>query len=159
LQLAARRRYELLAANHYPQTDGIQKVYIPLKSYIKVMSADQPRTAPEYRILDRESDIANLIPGDRVIILIDHGRKPRWMVYGGHKPVALNQSTNCAFIELPDGYKGEEVDIFGVWESFVKYLQFPGGHIEFDSYHRNLRAVQAGTEEYALMKNLADMLE
>lgn len=118
----------------------------------------EPRTTPDNRFVNREADITDLIPGDRVKVVIDRGRRPTWMVYGGHEPVGLNKFTKCTFIDIPEGYKGEDVDLFRVWESYAKYLQFPGEHIEFDSHHRNLRAVQRGTEGYSSMKTLADML-
>lgn len=118
----------------------------------------EPRTKPAYRLINREADITDLIPGDRVKVVIDHGRRPTWMVYEGHKPIGLNHSTKCTFIDIPEGYNGEDVDFFRVWESYAKYLQFPGEHMELDYYHRNLRVVKRETDEYQSMKTLADML-
>lgn len=116
----------------------------------------EERTKPAYRIVNRESDISELIPGDRVKVLIEHGRPPKWMVYGGQKPAGLRPSTKCTFIEVPEACQGENIGSFSAWESYVRYLQFDG-QILFNSFHREFRTVPRETEEYRLMKQLADM--
>jgi hypothetical protein len=116
------------------------------------------RTSPAYHFVKQEADIANLISGDRVKVVIDHGKQPKWMVYGGHDTSELESSTICPFIELPEDYEGRDVDFFRVWESYAKYLQFPGEHIEFNSLYLDSKIFKCGTREYQSAKALADRL-
>ncbi len=120
--------------------------------------ASEPRTEPKFQLVQREADIANLIPGDRVKVVMNGDRESHWMVYGGHNTPKLERLTKCTFIELPERYPEGEASYFMVWESQLIYLQFSDQGVRFDALHRNLRWIHNGTEEYDGIKNLAYLL-
>lgn len=119
---------------------------------------NESRIIPNYQFVNREADLSDLIAGDRIKIIFNYGRSPTWMVYCGHQSLALSRETKCTFIDIPEMYNGNEVDLFHLWESYLPYIHFLSGGIKFDSHHINMRDVLKGTDEYTSMKTLVDML-
>jgi len=122
--------------------------------------AEQEQRQPGYRLVNRESDLTDLIPGDRVKVSND--KRIKWMVYQkmdhGEGNEGLNHQSEAFFIQIPDGHKGEDDAQFDLWRSYVKHLQFEKGTVYINYYHRNLTQVKPGTEQHAELKTLADML-
>ena len=62
------------------------------------MPESQGRSEPEYRTVASERDISDLIPGDRVPVVLEAGEPCVVMVYGGHFPHPVCAETRCTFI-------------------------------------------------------------
>lgn len=106
--------------------------------------------------MEQEEDIASLIPGDWVFVTVEAGKR-RMMVYAGHG-FPLCKDTKCSFIEIPSGYTGQDVEQFYIWKSNIQDLQFPRGFLTLNSLHKDLDVVRAGTEKYASIKSLCELV-
>jgi hypothetical protein len=112
---------------------------------------------PELRPVHGRTDISDLIPGDRVFVMISSASDRKLMTYVGHNPAAFDETTLCQFIGLPEGYKGRDVPCFNVWKTELYQLRYRRGSILFPEEHIRMEAVVPETEEYKIMKSLADM--
>ena len=120
---------------------------------------------PGYQIVKRESDIIDLIPGDRVLVAINQGLRPERMVYATPQLEDRSLSTECEFIQIPDNYGGGDPDSFLIWKATTTNLRFIEEYVQLqirelqkDDPRRMSRRVQQGTPEYDHVKSLVDML-
>ncbi len=117
--------------------------------------------APTYRSVERELDLEDLIPGDRVRVQIAEKIIPMTyekMVHGNGQE-RLNSKSEIYFIEIPGDYNKEDKSVLNVWTSLVKTMQFPDRHIYLDRLHRNIERIDQDHTRYNSVKSLIDLLE
>jgi hypothetical protein len=121
-----------------------------------------------YTLIDKEADLMHLVPGDRILVAINQGLLPERMVYASEQLEGVGLLTQCDFIQVPDGYKGEGPEEFKIWSLNPRSLLFPGEYMQMQQPvtmlkegdpNKRSRKVQRGTPEYDHAKSLVDMLE
>lgn len=130
-------------------------------------------------IVKQEADLSDLIPGDRVEVMISDKRM--WMTYQGvyedtkrsnqhddttqsipkdrkYKARQLDQYSRVSFIQ--EVSPNHEHSSLIVWTSSLKHLQFgQEGIVYTDHRHRHFTPVKPDAPTYQALKTLVDMVQ
>ncbi|MBI2572587.1 hypothetical protein HYV86_01895 [Candidatus Woesearchaeota archaeon] len=101
-------------------------------------------------------DIANLIPGDKVLVTLASTEREhkRWMAHGGHELNEVGSATRCSVIEY-EPITGKKPH-YNIWSTNINHLDFEGNSLNFNEQHRNYQRIEPTDAVYTKLTAILD---
>ena len=108
--------------------------------------------------INRESDLASLIPGDRVDVKYPNDSTAVVILYE-REAGRLIRNPHFTFVEIPEGYDGNPVEKFSARKSQISHIKYWEGRINLDTTYLEYFSIEQGTPQYDRVKTLIDNFE
>ena len=129
-------------------------VDIELKTPVKDVMAN----IDKYKCINREKDLKNLEPGDRISVKIGTDEKITSMIYIGYKDENYTGTNpERLYCNVPEDYRIEEHKPILVWNISDMHTDFPDEcRLRFNSYYLNTKKIKPTSKKYQAIKYIID---
>lgn len=109
------------------------------------------RRKPSHRAVNEDTDLLDLIPGDRVNVI--YGTQEFMTVYKNVEmdDGELSSSSKVFFVKIPEDHETGHLKLY---KSYIRFLQYVDGKVHFDIRHIHMDPIEKIFPKYEELKGL-----